>query len=75
MNDWISEINVWLYGIVSGLIAGIIWLLRKVNTNEAQIELLKKEIELRTEAAKDSEAEIKAHLSEMRSDIKSLMSK
>jgi hypothetical protein len=75
MSQWISELNTWVYGVVSGLIAGIIWLIRKVITNERQVELLKQEITLREETRKETEQEIKEHLSELRSDIKGLLNR
>lgn len=71
IGDW----STWMYGLVSGLIAGVVYLVRKINTNEKQIELLKQEITLREEVRLRSEDEIKGHLRELRDDIKSIMHK
>jgi hypothetical protein len=73
MNEWISEINVWLYGIASGAVGAIIVLVRKINTNEKQIDLLKAEIATREEFRKERDEEIKGQLAELRSDVKALM--
>lgn len=75
MSQWVSELNTWVYGIVTGLIAGIIWLIRKVVTNEKQLDLLKQELTTREEYRKEAEQKINEHLSELRSDIKNLLSK
>lgn len=71
IGDW----STWMYGLISGLVAGVIYLIRKINTNEKQIELLKQEIGIREETRLRSETEIKEHLRELRDDIKSLMHK
>lgn len=73
MNISFSDINTWLYGIATGLLASVIWLLRKVNTNEKKIEILQGEINIRAENRKDLDESIKSELREMRDDIKSLM--
>lgn len=73
MNDWISEINVWLYGLASACVGAIIVLVRKIHTNEKQIEMLKQEIATREEFRRERDNEIKGQLAELRSDIKALM--
>jgi uncharacterized membrane protein (DUF106 family) len=73
MQDWVGEINTWLYGIASASIGAIFVLVRKINTNEKQIELLKKEIATREEFRKERDEEIKGQLAELRSDVKALM--
>jgi hypothetical protein len=70
--DW-SNINTWLYGIVMTLVGGIIYLVRRVFTNQAELELLKQRLELYEHYRKEQTAEIKNQLIEIRSDIKSLM--
>lgn len=73
MSEWVSTINDWVYAIVSALVAAIIALVRKVNTNERQIELLNKEIVMREEARKAVDDSVKEQLSELRQDVKSLI--
>jgi uncharacterized membrane protein (DUF106 family) len=73
VHDWIGEINTWLYGIASASVGAIIVLVRKINTNEKQIELLKREIATREEFRKERDEEIKGQLKELRSDVKALM--
>ena len=73
MYDWISEINTWLYGIASGAVGAVIVLIRKINTNEKQIDLLKAEIATREEFRRERDEEIKGQLAELRSDVKALM--
>lgn len=75
MSQWISELNTWVYGIVTGLLAGILYLVRKIHTNEKQIELLKQEIATREEYRKDNDTQIKEQLKELRDDIKSILNK
>jgi membrane protein involved in colicin uptake len=75
MHDWISDVNVWLYGIASSLAGAVVVLVRKVYTNEKQIQLLQAEITTREEYRKEKDEEIKEQLTEMRNDIKSLLSK
>lgn len=73
MNEWVGELNVWLYGIVSSLLGAVVVLVRKINTNEKQIEMLKQEIATREEYRKERDEQIKDQLAELRSDVKSLM--
>lgn len=73
MSEWWSEINVWLYGIASACVGAIIVLVRKIHTNEKQIDLLKQEIATREEFRRERDNEIKGQLAELRSDVKALM--
>lgn len=73
MSEWFGEINTWLYGIASGAVGAVIVLVRKINTNEKQIDLLKQEIATREEFRKERDEEIKGQLAELRSDVKALM--
>jgi hypothetical protein len=73
MSEWIGEVNTWLYGIASAAVGAVVVLIRKINTNEKQIELLKQEIATREEFRRERDNEIKGQLSELRSDVKVLM--
>jgi len=73
MTDMISEINTWIYGIVSAIVIGIVGLVRRLITNEKQIELLKKEIAMREEYRVQRDDRLDSHMLEMRTDIKLLM--
>jgi hypothetical protein len=75
MEKFIGDISNWTYYVVTGLIASVIWLIRKVVTNERQIELLKSEIALREQYKKERDDEIKSQLSELKNDIKSIVDK
>lgn len=70
--DW-SNVNTWLYGIVMTLIGGIVYLVRRVFTNQAELELLKQRLELYEHYRKEQTASIQNQLIEIRTDIKSLM--
>lgn len=75
MNAWIGEINVWLYGIASASAGAIVMLIRKINTSEKQIDLLRQEISIREEYNKEKIGRIEGSLSEIRTDIKLLIGK
>lgn len=68
-----AELNVYIYGLVSALITGVVILIRKVITNEKQIELLKQHITQQENFSLERNDDIKAQLSEIRSDVKQLM--
>lgn len=68
-----AELNVYIYGLVSALITGVVILVRKVITNEKQIELLKQHITQQENFSLERNDDIKAQLSEIRSDVKQLM--
>lgn len=70
--DW-SNINTWLYGIVMSLVGGIVYLVRRVFTNQAELELLKQRLELYEHYRKEQTTSIQNQLIEIRTDIKSLM--
>lgn len=69
MNIQWEDINMWLYGVASSLGALVIVLVRKVFTNEKQIELLKQQIN----AQEGRFAEFRNDLKEVRDDIKILI--
>lgn len=69
--DW-SNVNTWLYGIAMTLLGGIVYLIRRVFTNQAEIELLKQRLELYEHYRKEQTSEIKNQLIEIRSDLKAL---
>lgn len=71
MMDW-SNVNTWLYGIAMTLLGGIVYLVRRVFTNQAEIELLKQRLELYEHYRKEQTSEIKNQLIEIRSDLKAL---
>lgn len=68
-----EDINAWLLAIASGAASMVIVLIRRISTNEKQIELLKSEIATREEYRKERDDEFKAQLTELRSDVKALM--
>lgn len=68
-----SDINNWVYGLVTALISGIIILIRKVLTNEKQIQLLEADIKRREEYNREKFEEIKIQLTEVKHDIKELI--
>lgn len=70
--DW-SNVNTWLYGIAMTLLGGIIYLVRRVFTNQAELQLLKQRLDLYEHYRKEQTATIHNQLIEIRSDIKSLM--
>lgn len=70
--DW-SNVNTWLYGIAMTLLGGIIYLVRRVFTNQAELELLKQRLELYEHYRKEQTAVIHNQLIEIRTDIKSIM--
>lgn len=70
--DW-SNVNTWLYGIVMTLLGGLVYLVRRVFTNQAELELLKQRLELYEHYRKEQTATIHNQLIEIRTDIKSLM--
>jgi hypothetical protein len=59
--NW-ENLNMWLYGVVTALITGVMILVRKVFTNERQIDLLTQKLEMFEE-----------DVGEMKSDIKELL--
>lgn len=70
--DW-SNVNTWLYGIAMTLLGGIIYLVRRVFTNQAEVELLKQRLELYEHYRKEQAAVVQNQLIEIRTDIKTLM--
>lgn len=70
--DW-SNVNTWLYGIAMTSLGGIIYLIRRVFTNQAEIELLKQRLELYEHYRKEQASEIKNQLIEIRADLKALV--
>lgn len=71
MDRILGDISNWTYYVITGLVTSVIWLIRKVLTNERQVELLKKEIEIRNDHHKEIMAEIRSQLTELRADVKS----
>lgn len=72
--DW-NNLNVWLYGIAMALLGGIVYLIRRVFTNQAEMKLLQQRLELYEHYRKEQTAEITNQLIEIRTDIKALMRK
>lgn len=72
MTGW-ENFNVYIYGLLSALFTGILLLVRKVITNEKQIELLKQHIAQQETFNQQRNQDIKDQLIEIRSDVKQLM--
>lgn len=70
--DW-SNVNTWLYGIAMTLLGGIIYLIRRVFTNQAEVELLKQRLELYEKYRAEQASLVHSQLIEIRTDIKTLM--
>ena len=70
--NW-SDINMWAYGLVTGLVGGIIYLIRTVFTNQTEITLLKQLINSQDDYRKERDLKLDHQLVEIRSDIKSLV--
>lgn len=70
--DW-SNVNTWLYGIAMTLLGGIIYLVRRVFTNQAEVELLKQRLELYEHYRKEQATVVQNQLIEIRTDIKALI--
>lgn len=70
--DW-SNVNTWLYGIAMTALGGIVYLVRRVFTNQAEINLLKQRLELYEHYRKEQTAEITNQLIEIRADVKALI--
>lgn len=73
MNRLWEDLNMYVYGVISALATGVVLLVRKVITNERQIDLLRQEITLRNETYQEANKEMKEQLSEIRADVKQLM--
>lgn len=72
MMSW-SNVNDWALWLVAGIATGIVYLVRRVFTNERQIELLKQELQSREDYRKERDNKLETQLLEMRTDIKTLM--
>lgn len=70
-----SHINTWLYGIFGMLVAGVLYLLRTIFTNQKQIELLQQRIELQEVYSRHRDSNLDTQLKEIRTDIKSMMNR
>lgn len=68
-----EDLNMYVYGVISALATGVVLLVRKVITNEKQIDLLRQEITIRNETYQKANEEMKEQLSEIRLDVKQLM--
>lgn len=68
-----EDLNMYVYGVISALATGVVLLVRKVITNERQIDLLRQEITIRNETYQKANEEMKEQLSEIRLDVKQLM--
>ena len=61
--------------IVAAVMGGAVWVVRRVFTNQKQIEMLQREIQVRDErriADKETVSEIKADVAETRQDVKDI---
>ena len=68
-----DNMNIYIYGLLTALFTGILMLIRKVLTNERQIELLKQHINQQEAFSLERNTDIKNQLSEIRDDVKQLM--
>ena len=86
MLDWWAQLNNLIYVIMGSVVASFVLLVRKVLTNEKQIELLKAEIKQRNEARKEYDVQLASalamqkedvnnQLAEIRHDIKNILSR
>lgn len=68
-----TNLNMWVYGFITALIGGCVLLIRKVLTNERQIDLLKQQLEITNVYRKERDEKMEHQLTEIRSDIKALI--
>ncbi len=72
--NW-DHINVWLYGIFMAMVGGIGYLVRVIFTNQVQVQLLKEKLDLQDMYRMERDLKLDSQLTELRSDIKTLMRK
>lgn len=73
--SWLDQVESFLYAIYAALVGAVVVLIRKVLINEKQIDVLKKELEDIHEYRKERDALINDQLSEIRIDIKNLLTR
>lgn len=82
--DWWTQLNNFIYVVMGAIVGAFVLLVRKILTNEKEIELLKAEIKQRNENREkydenlsrelaENRADINAQLSEIRHDVKNLL--
>lgn len=69
MFDWWTQLNNFIYVIMGSIVGAFVLLVRKIFTNERQIELLKAEIKQRNESQKDYDENLRVELADNRSNI------
>lgn len=69
MFDWWTQLNNFIYVIMGSIVGAFVLLVRKIFTNERQIELLKAEIKQRNESRKDYDENLRVELADNRSNI------
>lgn len=69
MFDWWTQLNNLIYVIMGAIVGAFVLLVRKIFTNERQIELLKAEIKQRNETRKDYDDNLSKELAENRQNI------
>lgn len=72
-NQLWTNLNMWVYGFITALIGGCVILIRKVLTNERQIDLLKQQLDITNQYRKERDEKMEHQLTEIRSDIKALI--
>lgn len=69
MLDWWTQLSNLIYIVMGAVVGAFVLLIRKVFTNEQEIELLKAEIKQRNETRKDIDERLRIELSENRDSI------
>ena len=72
--SWWTQLNNFLYIVMGSVVGAFVLLIRKVFTNEKEIELLKAEIKQRNEARRELDEKLKDELAENRDNINSQLS-
>lgn len=69
MLDWWTQLSNLIYIVMGAVVGAFVLLVRKVFTNEQQIELLKAEINHRNETRKETDEKLRTELSDNRGSI------
>lgn len=67
--SWWTQLNSFLYIVMGSVVGAFVLLIRKVFTNEKEIELLKAEIKHGNETRRDLDEKLRIELSENRENI------
>lgn len=69
MLDWWIQLNNFIYVVMGAIVGAFVLLIRKIFTNEKQLELLKAEIKQRNESRKEYDDNLSRELAENRNNI------